>query len=126
MTGINPRRGEVWRVRFDPATGAEIGKDRPAVVINEQSAVVINDPAIGRLPLRIVVPITEWDPRFAQYPWFVQLAPTATNGLTKESGADAFQVKSVSLKRFLTNIGTLLDSQLDDISAAIAICVGAP
>ena len=27
-----PRRGEVWAVRFDPSVGAEIRKLRPAVV----------------------------------------------------------------------------------------------
>ena len=60
-----PKRGEVWDVDFDPPRGAEIGKTRPAVVISED--------AIGRLPLRIVVPITEWNSRYATYPWFVQL-----------------------------------------------------
>lgn len=36
-----PRRGEVWRVRFDPAEGDEIRKVRTAVVMSED--------AIGRL-----------------------------------------------------------------------------
>ena len=54
------------------------------------------------------------------------LAPTPTNGLTKDSGADAFQVKSVSETRFLDRLGDLTPSQLDDIANAIAICVGAP
>lgn len=47
-----PLRGEVWTVRFDPAEGAEIQKIRPAVVLGMDS--------IGRLPLKIVVPITDW------------------------------------------------------------------
>jgi mRNA-degrading endonuclease toxin of MazEF toxin-antitoxin module len=46
--------------------------------------------------------------------------------LTKDSGADAFQVKSVSETRFLDRLGELTPGQLDDIAAAIAICVGAP
>jgi mRNA interferase MazF len=111
-----PKRGEVWDVDFDPPQGAEIGKTRPAVVISED--------AIGRLPLRIIVPITEWDSRYATYPWFVQIAPTPGNGLTKASGADTFQVKSVSETRFVRRRGTLTPAQLDDIAAAIAICVG--
>ena len=111
-----PKRGEVWDVDFDPPRGAEIGKTRPAVVISED--------AIGRLPLRIVVPITEWNSRYATYPWFVQLRPTPGNGLTKDSGADAFQVKSVSERRFVRRRGILTAAQLDDIAAAIAICVG--
>ena len=76
-----PSRGEVLRIRFDPAEGDEIKKIRTAVVVSEN--------AIGRLRLKIVVPITEWKDRYARFPWFVQLAPTAANGLTKTSGADA-------------------------------------
>ena len=113
-----PVRGEVWQVRFDPAEGDEIKKVRTAVVISEN--------AVGRLRLKIVVPITEWKPRYASYPWFVQLAPTPTNGLAKDSGADAFQVKSVSETRFLDRLGELTPGQLDDIANAIATCVGAP
>jgi mRNA interferase MazF len=117
-TNPNPLRGEVWRIRFDPAEGDEIKKVRTAVVISED--------AVGRLRLKIVVPITEWKPRYVSYPWFVQLVPAPTNGLTKDSGADAFQVKSVSETRFLGRLGELTPVQLDDIANAIAICVGAP
>jgi mRNA interferase MazF len=113
-----PKRGEVWDVDFDPPQGAEIGKTRPAVVISED--------AIGKLPLRIVVPITDWKAAFAACPWFVQLVPSSTNGLSKESGADAFQVKSLSEKRFVRRRGALSAVQLDDIAAAIALCVGVP
>ena len=113
-----PIRGEVWWIRFDPAEGDEIKKVRLAVVISEN--------AVGRLRLKIVVPITEWKPRYAGFPWFVRLVPTAQNGLTKDSGADAFQVKSVSETRFLQRLGELTPIQLDEIANAIAICVGAP
>src|SRR5258708_8776246 len=117
-TNPNSLRAEVWRIRFDPAEGDEIKKVRTAVVINET--------AVGRLRLKIVVPITEWKPRYASYPWFVHLNPTPTNGLNKDSGADAFQVKSVSETRFLNRLGELTSSALDDIANAIATCVGAP
>lgn len=114
----NPNRGEIWDVRFDPSVGAEIKKVRPAVVISVDS--------VGRLPLRIVVPITDWKPQFAQFPWFVRLSATKANGLTKESGADAFQVKSISENRFEKHLGVVTDSQVEDIASAIALCVGAP
>jgi mRNA interferase MazF len=48
-------RGEVGRIRFDPAEGDEIKKVRTAVAVSEN--------AVGRLRLKIVVPITEWKPR---------------------------------------------------------------
>ena len=111
-------RGEVWRIRFDPAEGDEIKKVRTAVVISEN--------AIGRLRLKIVVPITGWKSPYARHAWFVHLAPTQTNGLTKDSGADTFQVKSVSETRFLDRLGELTTRELDDIANAIANCVGAP
>jgi mRNA interferase MazF len=83
MTLSNPwtmpkaTRGEVWDVEFDPGVGAEIRKLRPAVVMNAAS--------IGRLPLCIVVPVTEWKAAFAACVWFTQLKPTAENGLSKDS-----------------------------------------
>src|SRR5687767_7147313 len=117
-TNPTPVRGEVWRIRFDPAEGDEIKKVRTAVVISEN--------AIGRLRLKIVVPITEWKARYASYPWFVHLDPTPTNGLTKESGADAFQVKSVSETRFVDRLGALTAPDLEEIANAIAVCIGVP
>lgn len=113
-----PKRGEVWLVDFDPAVGAEIRKSRPAVVVSTDT--------IGRLPLRMVVPITDWKPHYVAFPWFVELPASALNGLTKPSGADAFQTKSVSEARFIRLLGTLIDDDMDDISSAIALCVGAP
>src|SRR5262245_11171167 len=92
-----PKRGEVWLVDFDPSVGAEIQKLRPAVVINVDS--------VGRLPLRMVVPITDWKPAYANFPWFVELPASAGNGLSKDSGADAFQTKSVSEQRFVRPLG---------------------
>jgi mRNA interferase MazF len=113
-----PIRGEVWRIRFDPAEGDEIKKIRTAMVISED--------AVGRLRLKIVVPITEWKSRYASYPWFVRVMPTAANGLTKESGADAFQVKSVSETRFVDRLGVLTSAETDAVANAIALCVGVP
>ena len=113
-----PKRGEVWNVRFDPAVAAEIRKVRPAVVISMDS--------VGRLPLKVVVPITDWKAAFASFAWFVYLPSTPDNGLTKDSGADAFQVKSISESRFLDKLGDLTAMQLDGIAAAVAACVGAP
>jgi|ERR1043166_934463 mRNA interferase MazF len=113
-----PRRGEVWLIDFDPSVGAEIQKVRPAVVIGVDT--------VGRLPLRLVVPITDWKPHYVAYPWFVELLASVANGLTKDSGADAFQTKSVALSRFVDQLGKVTTAQLDEIAEAIALCVGAP
>lgn len=111
-----PLRGEIWSVEFDPSVGAEIRKARPAVVMNVAG--------VGRLPLCIVVPVTDWKPPYSRASWMVHLAPTADNGLTKPSAADAFQVKSVAEGRFLHRMGRLTSDQMDAIAEAIALCVG--
>jgi len=54
------QRGEIWLINLDPAIGAEIKKSRPAVIVN--------DDAIGILPLKVIVPITEWKDRYATAP----------------------------------------------------------
>ena len=110
------QRGEVWEVEFWPAVGAEIRKMRPAVVISV--------PEVGRLPLCIVVPVTEWKGAFAQFSWFVRLSSAPENGLAKESGADAFQIKSVSEERLVRRLGQITQEQTDQIAAAVALCVG--
>jgi mRNA interferase MazF len=117
-TAPAPKRGEIWLVDFDPAVGAEIHKIRPAVVMSLD--------AIGRLPLRLVVPVTDWKPQYARYPWFVELLASSMNNLVKDSGADAFQTKSVAETRFVRRLGQVTADQLDAIAEAIALCVGAP
>lgn len=114
----SPKRGEIWRVNFDPSVGSELQKTRPALVVGVDG--------IGRLPLRLVVPVTEWKPQYAGFVWFVELQPDKFNGLSKPSGADAFQVKSVALERFQAKLGVVTATQLEDVVAAIAVCVGAP
>lgn len=53
-------RGEIWLVNLEPTIGAEIKKTRPAVIVN--------DDAIGILPLKVIVPITDWKDHYAAAP----------------------------------------------------------
>jgi mRNA interferase MazF len=117
-TRARPKRGEIWLVEFEPAIGAEIRKLRPAVELNVAG--------VGRLPLKIVVPLTEWKPAYAGFTWIVRVPSSASTGLIKDSGADAFQVKSVSDLRFDRKIGDTSPQQLQRIASAVAMCVGAP
>jgi mRNA interferase MazF len=106
------RRGEIWLINLDPAVGAEIRKTRPAVIVN--------DDAVGILPLKVIVPVTEWKDRYGVAPWMVRLDPDRNNGLTKPSAADAFQVRSVAQQRFTQRLGSVSDDQLRRITAALA------
>ena len=114
----NPQRGEIWWVNFNPSIGDEIQKRRPAVVLNI--------PAHWNLKLHIVVPLTKWQERFStnQYFWMVELPRDRNNNLPFDSAANAFQVKSVSNRRFNDVIGVLSSSQLDAVAATIALCIG--
>ena len=106
------RRGEVWLINLDPTVGAEIKKTRPAVIVS--------DDAIGILPLKVIVPITEWKDRYAVAPWLVRLEPDAENGLDKPSAADAFQVRSVAQERFVRRLGKLSDTTMQEVTRALA------
>jgi len=105
-------------VDFDPSVGAEIRKLRPAVVLSLDGLL--------HLPLRVVVPLTDWKPRFAACLWFVHIQARAANGLNKDSGADAFQVKSMSENRFDRYLGVASTTELDAIADAVAFVVGRP
>jgi len=93
------QRGEIWLINLSPTLGAEMQKTRPAVIVN--------DDEVGILPLKVIVPITDWKDRYAQAPWMVRLEPSLENGLFKTSTADAFQVRSVSEQRFVNRMGRL-------------------
>jgi mRNA interferase MazF len=110
------RKGEVWLVSLDPTVGTEISKTRPAIIVN--------DDAIGILPLKVIVPITDWKDRYAIRPWMVYLEASVGNGLTKPSAVDTFQVRSVSETRLIKRLGTLSEAEIVQVSQALAIVFG--
>lgn len=70
-----PKRGEIWLVNFDPTVGAEIKKVRPAVVISSDS--------VGKLPIKLIAPITDWKTYFSSNFWHVKIEPNSINRLNK-------------------------------------------
>ena len=110
------RKGEVWLVNLDPTIGTEINKTRPAIIDN--------DDTIGILPLKVIVPITDWKDRYAIRPWMVYLEASLGNGLTKPSAVDTFQVRSVSETRLIKRLGTLSEAEILQVSQALAIVFG--
>jgi mRNA interferase MazF len=101
-------KGEVWLVDLSPTVGDEIRKTRPVVIVN-------ND-AVGILALRVIVPITAWQPKFQKCHWMVPLDPDGTNGLDKASIADTFQVRSLSVQRFSRKLGPLTEADLNRLA----------
>ena len=57
---ISMKRNEIWLINLDPTIGAEINKTRPAIIIN--------DDKMGRLPLRVIVPVTDWKENYSVAP----------------------------------------------------------
>ena len=111
------RQGEIWEINLSPTVGAEIKKKR--------SAIIINDDAIGILPLKVIVPITKWKDRFLGAIWLVKIEPDNENKLMKPSAIDTFQIRSVSTKRFLRKTGSVPSNVLDKIKTAIKAVIDA-
>lgn len=106
------KRGDIWLINLDPAVGAEIRKKRPAVIVSSDS--------LGRLPLRTIVPLTDWKPGFAAATWMIKLHPDEKNQLHKTSAVDCFQPRAISEKRMMEKIGEVGDEALLRIEAGLA------
>jgi len=104
-------RGEIWLVNLDPTVGSEVKKTRPAVIISSD--------LVGILPLKIIVPFTDWKERYASASWMVRVEPDAQNGLSKTSAADGLQVRSVSHQRLVKQLGILTPMQVAQIVQAV-------
>lgn len=107
------KQGEIWLINLDPTIGSEIKKTRPAIIIN--------DNRIGKLPLKIVIPLTDWKDRYKVAPWMVKVSPDNKNNLKKASAADCFQVRSISELRFVKKWGLINTDKLEEIKIALAI-----
>ncbi len=112
-----PKRGDIWLVNFDPTIGAEIKKIRPAVVISSD--------AVGKLPIKLIAPLTDWKPYFADNLWHVKIEPDMANNLTKASAIDALQLRGVDLQRFIRKLGIVSDITMSAISTAIVTVIEA-
>ncbi len=100
-----PRRGEVWRVAFDPSPGGEIRKPRPATVVSNDAA--------NRLLSRIqVVPITSNVERLCR----PQASPAVGRTRCK---AMADQLTTASRQRLRGRLGKLDPKDLAGVQPAI-------
>jgi mRNA interferase MazF len=115
MSEPKPFRGQIWWVDLDPTRGSETSKVRPAVVVNTD--------AVSNLPVRLVVPLTEWKDKHQHYQWRLEVKPSGLNRLTKKSAADALQIRCVSIERFKKQMGRLEADHLAELSAAVALLI---
>jgi mRNA interferase MazF len=110
-------RGDVVRVRLDPAEGREIRKTRPAVVVSNNAACrydsVVQVVPITRLPDRELRP-------------YECLISSETSGLTRDSRAVANQIRTVARHRVSKGIGRLTTHELGSLDRSVAIQLGLP
>ena len=106
------RRGEVWLLNREPTLGAEMKKTRPVVMLSHDR--------LGVLPLRVIVPLTQWQERYAVAPWMIKIEPTVANGILTPSSADTFQVRSVATQRFVKKLGELSAVEMESIAQGLA------
>ena len=107
------KQGSIWKIDLDPTIGAEMQKSRPCLILSSDK--------IGKLPLKIIAPITEYKEPYRFVPWMVAIEPSKKNGLSKVSVIDLFQVRSVSQERLIGKIGEIDKRLLNQCKKAIDI-----
>jgi mRNA interferase MazF len=100
-------RGGIWWVKFDPATGSEIQKTRPAIIVS-------NDRANCHLPRVVVVPVTSNIQKL--YPGNALVTINAT-----PSKAMADQIMTVDKIRLAGKIGQLSGKEMLALEDALKI-----
>ncbi|GAB4216290.1 MAG: type II toxin-antitoxin system toxin endoribonuclease MazF9 [Synechococcales cyanobacterium] len=108
-------RGEIWIVDLDPVRGQEIRKSRPCVVISSDG--------FESIPIRIVIPVTSWQPKFAQRAFMVRIPASESHGLLRDSGANVLQIRSLSTERFMEKLGQLDPPLLQEVLAALVVAI---
>ena len=103
------QRGDVFLVNLDPVVGSEVGKTRPAIVLQ-------NEMANRTSPTVTVVPLSTKVERV--FPFQV-LIPAGEGGLTRESKALCEQIRTLSTRRLLQHLGSLPSKRMEEIRTAL-------
>ena len=106
------KRGDVWWVEFDPATGSEIAKTRPAVIVS-------NDAANRNLARVVVIPFTSNTSRL--YPGE---ALVTVGSQTSKAMAD--QIMAADKTRLKGQLGALSRADMRSVEDAIRVHLGMP
>jgi mRNA interferase MazF len=100
-----PQRGEFWWVALDPATGSEIGKTRPCLILSTN---IVNE----RRRTVVVVPLSS-SPR----PSPPLLIPVECAGRTVVAVPD--QIRAVAKERLKERLGEASRADLEAIEAGV-------
>lgn len=106
------KRGDVYDVRFDPVEGSEAAGRRPAVIVSRD--------AFNRSsPVVIVAPCTTYRPARTIYPSQVLLR-AGHGGLSADSVVQGEQIRALAKSRLVRHRGSLSDTAMVAVSAALA------
>lgn len=105
---INPKRGEVWLVDFNPTRPDEVGKTRPALVIQDER---IDIGTLIVIPFSTVI-VPDSEPLRVHYklPFLKDASDLAIP-----------QMRALSTARFQKKLGSLPASEMSKISQYIGI-----
>lgn len=118
MSALDPRRGEIWRVRLEPTVGGEMQKDnRPVLVLSR--------PGVGERGVSLCAPLADFKPeRDGRRFWRVSIGDNKTSGLTKLSCADVSQTRALDVARVVSQTGKAHSAEIEACAAALAKSVG--
>ncbi len=107
-------RGDVYLVNLDPIIGKEIGKARPAVIIQ-------NDVGNKFSPVTIIAPISSVKEITKPLPIMIFLKK-GEGGLSEDSYIDCGQIRTVDKdQRLITKFGTLDKSKMLEVDKALKV-----
>jgi len=107
-------RGDIYLVNLDPKIGKEIGKARPAVIIQ-------NDIGNKFSPVTIIAPISSAKEITKPLPIMIFLKK-GEGGLTKDSYVDCGQIRTVDKnQRLITKYGTLDKTKMLEVDKALKV-----
>ncbi len=112
---IRPRRGEVYFVDFDPAFGAEIGKTRPAVILQ-------SDVWNRTSPVTIVAAVTSKGGT-RRYSTDVSIS-TREGGLWMDSRVLLNQIRTVDKRRLGRRLGFVSPTTMARVDRALRASLG--
>ncbi|MBI3195353.1 MAG: type II toxin-antitoxin system PemK/MazF family toxin [Ignavibacteriae bacterium] len=110
---MNYSRWSIWQANLDPVLGSEQGKTRPVLIISDD---IMNE----LLPVINAIPITSRKDSRRIYPNEV-LLQGGKFGLTKESIALCYQIRTLDKRRLTEHYGTI-DNQMIQSSIIEAVC----
>jgi len=105
-------RGDVYQANLDPIIGSEIGKQRPVVIIQNNTGNKFS-------PVLIVVPISSTKEITKPLPIMV-FVKKGEGGLDEDSYVDCGQIRTLNKeKRFLWKHGSFSQERMYEINLAI-------